>query len=454
MGNGGKGTGRRLLVFGWLVGASVLGMEPATRAATSVSGEVGGQHWTPAGNPYTVEGPTTVAAGTSLAIEAGTSVVLTVPSTQTQAAILVNGTLEVTGSRDNPVTFDTIVPNPDALPVINPSCAISNLGNVLIQGAIFRHARTALCGGAMVVQQSTFEDNQFAAIQPMGTAELDGIIVRNCNYGVWINNALASVKLTNSLLLNNRTDAVGANRAASVSVVNCTIDGNSDGVYLFDVQQAVVRNSIITKNAFGVQRAHDTPLVISDSDVFGNGHDYDNATPGAGCISVDPLYLGAGDFHLSPASPVIDIAAAAFAPPRDLDGHPRPSGAGFDLGAYEVVPGVGGQGSGGSSGTGGAPGLGGASGTGGATGSGETGSGGTGDITGTGGASAGSGGADAGGAPGDAGDGDAGGLGHRLAKNGCGCATAEPGSSAGVVLAIGVGLTIASAGRRRRRRPR
>jgi hypothetical protein len=51
--------------------------------------------------------------------------------------------------------------------------------------------------------------------------------------------------------------------------------------------------------------------------------------------SADPRFVGAGDYHLMAGSPALDTASAAGAPSDDLDGLPRPVGAGFDMGAYE-----------------------------------------------------------------------------------------------------------------------
>jgi hypothetical protein len=41
------------------------------------------------------------------------------------------------------------------------------------------------------------------------------------------------------------------------------------------------------------------------------------------------------DYHLSSTSPAIDKGTATDAPATDLDGNPRPRGAGFDIGCYE-----------------------------------------------------------------------------------------------------------------------
>jgi hypothetical protein len=71
--------------------------------------------------------------------------------------------------------------------------------------------------------------------------------------------------------------------------------------------------------------------------VFGNGSD--SFTAGPGTLTVDPLFVGGGDYHLQAASPAVDSGDDAAVPvdlPHDLDGGPRIAGGGVDLGAYEV----------------------------------------------------------------------------------------------------------------------
>jgi len=73
--------------------------------------------------------------------------------------------------------------------------------------------------------------------------------------------------------------------------------------------------------------------------------------PGEGNISEDPLFVRRGrwedadgdgienwlpgNYHLQPGSPCIDRGTCEGAPLLDLDGNPRPTGAGCDMGAYE-----------------------------------------------------------------------------------------------------------------------
>lgn len=93
-----------------------------------------------------------------------------------------------------------------------------------------------------------------------------------------------------------------------------------------------------------------------------------------GTIDMDPMLVdykgdGTGDYHLLPGSPCIDKGVSANAPADDLDGNPRPYGAGWDIGPYEWTPPPD-TGTGGSTSTGG---QGGASVTAGSGGSGGTG---------------------------------------------------------------------------------
>ena len=43
------------------------------------------------------------------------------------------------------------------------------------------------------------------------------------------------------------------------------------------------------------------------------------------------------DFHLQGGSPAIDTAAPDNAIPVDFQGTPRPQGAGYDIGPYELT---------------------------------------------------------------------------------------------------------------------
>jgi len=69
-------------------------------AETTVSGQVGGVVWTAADSPFRVAGPCTVEVGRTLRVESGVEVLFDV-----DAALLVLGSLNVLGSRRQPVKF-------------------------------------------------------------------------------------------------------------------------------------------------------------------------------------------------------------------------------------------------------------------------------------------------------------------------------------------------------------
>jgi hypothetical protein len=76
-----------------------------------------------------------------------------------------------------------------------------------------------------------------------------------------------------------------------------------------------------------------------------------NGLLASGTVSADPAFVnyvrtGGGNYHLSSASPAIDRGNATGAPLTDLDGAKRPSGATFDIGAYEFGAAGSGSGSG------------------------------------------------------------------------------------------------------------
>ncbi len=57
-----------------------------------------------------------------------------------------------------------------------------------------------------------------------------------------------------------------------------------------------------------------------------------------GTVAATFVNAAGNDYHLSATSPALDRGELARAPNVDLEGHPRPLGAGVDIGAYERCP--------------------------------------------------------------------------------------------------------------------
>lgn len=100
-----------------------------------------------------------------------------------------------------------------------------------------------------------------------------------------------------------------------------TIDASSRSGFSSD------RNSVMSR--FSVDGGDS---VISLAQWQAQGYDASSfvATPAQNFVTPG------SDFHLLPTSPAVDAGTASNAPPTDLDGAPRPAGAGIDLGAYEL----------------------------------------------------------------------------------------------------------------------
>jgi hypothetical protein len=103
-----------------------------------------------------------------------------------------------------------------------------------------------------------------------------------------------------------------------------------------DADYVTIRNNILSQNLYsqilveevGVGLAVDHNLFDGTGDPYGT--EYQEGWPGF----VDP---GDGDFDINSGSPAIDNGSADEAPDDDFEGNARPSGSGFDIGAYEYV---------------------------------------------------------------------------------------------------------------------
>ncbi len=85
-------------------------------------------------------------------------------------------------------------------------------------------------------------------------------------------------------------------------------------------QNVVVRNNLATD--FSLQGDN----IVADHNI---------EFTSAPALFVAPPY----DLHLRPATAAVDTGSPSLAPPLDVEGVPRPQGAGVDLGAYERCPG-------------------------------------------------------------------------------------------------------------------
>ena len=118
-------------------------------------------------------------------------------------------------------------------------------------------------------------------------------------------------------------------RVRGARVVNNTVYGNGlQGIYAYDNTSSIVRNNLSYANR-GEEGYPGQAYVGAGNVADHNSWDLDLGDP----QFADP---GAGDFHLAPSSPAVDVGSLEGAPAQDFEGDARPMGVGIDLGADEV----------------------------------------------------------------------------------------------------------------------
>jgi hypothetical protein len=170
--------------------------------------------------------------------------------------------------------------------------------------------------------------------------------------------------IRNNLLYDNHASGVSLYQidagapATGNLVVNNTIVTAVDGRWCVNIQDAstgnTVRNNILYnlhsfRGAIAIDAAS-LPGFASDYNSVMDRMSADGGDSVLGLVAWQALgydvhsfvatpsahFLVPGsDFHLLSASPAIDAGTATGAPSSDLDGNPRPVGAGIDVGAYE-----------------------------------------------------------------------------------------------------------------------
>ncbi len=149
----------------------------------------------------------------------------------------------------------------------------------------------------------------------------------------------------NSMITGNIADSGGGIYLSGVftpqRITNCTVADNSaigmygtgGGVFYDWGTPLIVKNSILWGNSavyydayYGTQLFGQ--VLIWYSVIEGGG-------PGIEILNMNPLFVGGGDYHLTPDSPCIDAGRDEdlFI---DIDGELRSAGCGFDIGADEI----------------------------------------------------------------------------------------------------------------------
>ena len=168
---------------------------------------------------------------------------------------------------------------------------------------------------------------------------------------------IGSPTIMNCMIKENNADYGGGGIYLwndSSTIMNCVITANDSpwsggGIGCLN-SSATIQNCTITENNDWGIHSDDSPLTITNCIIWGSMgsigdlcgdfefaiitfSDVGDGWPGTGNIGADPLFIGGGDYHLSPGSPCIDTGHAS--PLYDDDCFPPSMGTTRnDMGAY------------------------------------------------------------------------------------------------------------------------
>ena len=152
----------------------------------------------------------------------------------------------------------------------------------------------------------------------------------------------SSPTITNCLIIENTGNCGGicCGGFSSPNITNSTISGNKavihgGGIHLGHNSSPTFSNCILWNNLpdqINVLSESGASVLVMYSDIQGG-------YTGVGNIDADPLFVDPenDDYHLTESSPCRDVGTPTGAPIDDIDGDPRPQGAGYDMGADEFL---------------------------------------------------------------------------------------------------------------------
>ncbi|MBI2506193.1 MAG: right-handed parallel beta-helix repeat-containing protein [Candidatus Latescibacteria bacterium] len=178
---------------------------------------------------------------------------------------------------------------------------------------------------------------------PSGEVCTNNIVYHNVGWGIHGYHAFSGATVASNLVFNN-------GRAGILIAAASPSDGNPNGVIAND---CLVANNICVHNSgSGIEEGGNGYVGnrnrYLNNCVFGNARGGILTAGGArsqDTVSANPQLVdyqadGTGDYHLASGSPCIDAGTDLGAPATDLDGNPRPQGAGYDIGPYEFGAGT------------------------------------------------------------------------------------------------------------------
>jgi len=160
--------------------------------------------------------------------------------------------------------------------------------------------------------------------------------------GIYITQGPEPTQLVNNIIVRNQAGSFGGGLYASsdwiisaITLTHNTIVSNGIGIGIGGNMTATLVNNIIVSHTLGITVTEPDGNIFAGHTLFwGNT---DDGVRGTNPVDSDPAFFNpdVNDYHIGPDSGAIDQGVDAGVA-ADIDGDPRPAGAGYDIGADEM----------------------------------------------------------------------------------------------------------------------
>ncbi|MCE9573577.1 MAG: right-handed parallel beta-helix repeat-containing protein, partial [Deltaproteobacteria bacterium] len=288
----------------------------ASADTIKTGGNVINETWTPAGNPYVVQGDLTVPSGSFLTIQAGTIVQFASSDSQGsgldsgRVELIVRGTLDVQGTVMAPVTMSGAASGAWYGLELDTTAASVSLANLTItnpaRGVSYGATGATFSSTNLIVQSAS----QYGLYASAGSPTIDGFTaIAAGSAGVYVDLA-GALTLTSCVLRNNGgygIEFAPTSGARALTVTNCSINANgSYGIRTLasTAGTATITGSIITNHtAYGVARSDSSTVTTTYSDVWNNSSANFLGGTQSNNLASNPLFVSTTNLRLTSNSP-------------------------------------------------------------------------------------------------------------------------------------------------------
>ena len=179
-------------------------------------------------------------------------------------------------------------------------------------------------------------------IGPTGCRYIQGIYMSTS--GRVINNLVYRVAEAGIHLWHDATKVVITNNTVTTSHTGIVIGGGDFYYTAGPDDYTHVHNNIVYDNYYGISEQGKTGVHNTYQNNLVNGNTINwtlkNGLTHTGTVNSNPLFMAYSrtatpNLHLTSSSPAIGRGTSSYAYPTDIDGRPRNSTTGFDIGAYQ-----------------------------------------------------------------------------------------------------------------------